>query len=66
MRGLKWIGAWSEQHLKDEIDLSSCLNLSDVKYVIDNYIYFYNNHRFQWNRKKMTPVNYRNHLSQIL
>ena len=53
-------------YLKDEIDLSSCLNLSDVKYVIDNYIYFYNKHRFQWNRKKMTPVNYRNHLSQIL
>jgi len=29
---------------------------------MNNYIYEYNNNRPQWNRKKMTPVNYRNHL----
>ncbi|MFK0522344.1 IS3 family transposase [Paenibacillus illinoisensis] len=23
---------------------------------------YYNNHRYQWGRKKMTPVQYRNHL----
>jgi hypothetical protein len=33
-----------------------------VDNVIKNYILYYNNHRFQWNKKKMTPVQYRNHL----
>ncbi|PAL01849.1 IS3 family transposase, partial [Peribacillus simplex] len=25
----------------------------------------YNNFRYQWNLKKMTPVQYRNHLLQV-
>ena len=52
-------------HLKDEIDLSLCENLKDVENVINNYIIYYNNQRFQWNKKKMTPVQYRNHLENI-
>ncbi|HYF75931.1 MAG TPA: IS3 family transposase, partial [Symbiobacteriaceae bacterium] len=28
----------------------------------DAYIYDYNHHRYQWERKKMAPVEYRNHL----
>ena len=52
-------------HLKDEIDLSNCKNLKDVEKVIKNYIFYYNNNRFQWNKKKMTPVQYINHLSLI-
>ncbi|RKN61923.1 IS3 family transposase, partial [Paenibacillus ginsengarvi] len=24
--------------------------------------HYYNNHRYQWGLKKMTPVQYRNHL----
>ena len=49
-------------HMKDEINLKSCKNINDVENVINNYIFYYNNHRFQWNKKKMTPVQYRNHL----
>ncbi|MUK90221.1 IS3 family transposase, partial [Ornithinibacillus sp. L9] len=26
---------------------------------------YYNNYRYQWNLKKMTPVQYRNHLSSV-
>ncbi|MGG1430332.1 IS3 family transposase, partial [Bacillus paranthracis] len=26
------------------------------------YMKYYNQHRYQWNLKKMTPVEYRNHL----
>lgn len=52
-------------HMKDDIDLSNCKNLKDVEIVIKNYIFYYNNHRFQWNKKKMTPVQYRNHLNII-
>ena len=34
----------------------------DVKNEIKEYIDYYNNYRYQWNLKKMTPVMYRNHL----
>lgn len=49
-------------HMKDELDLTQCHSLDQVKAVIDAYIYDYNNHRYQWERKKMAPVEYRNHL----
>ncbi len=49
-------------HMKDEIDISECDTLDEVKIYMNNYIYEYNNKRPQWNRKKMTPVQYRNHL----
>ena len=49
-------------HMKDEIDLASCHSLDQVRAVIDAYIYDYNHHRYQWERKKMAPVEYRNHL----
>ena len=28
----------------------------------DEYMYYYNNERYQWSRNKMTPVQYRSHL----
>jgi len=52
-------------HLKDEIDISECKNLQEVEKYIESYIFHYNNYRPQWTRKKMTPVQYRNHLLQI-
>ena len=32
---------------------------------IDEYIYYYNNKRYQWNKLKMAPVEYRNHLLNV-
>ena len=49
-------------HMKDELDLTACYSLDQVKAAIDEYIYNYNHHRYQWERKKMAPVEYRNHL----
>ena len=49
-------------HMKDEIDLKSIKTFKELEILINNYIFYYNNDRFQWNKKKMTPVNYRNHL----
>jgi len=49
-------------HAKDEIDLSECETFEEVEIYIEKYIYYYNNHRFQRSKKKMTPVWYRNHL----
>lgn len=49
-------------HMKDEIDISSCNTFEELEKYIDTYIFEYNNLRPQWSRKKMTPVQYRNHL----
>ena len=38
----------------------------DICNEIKNYIEYYNNYRYQWNLKKMTPVKYRNHLLENL
>lgn len=49
-------------HMKDELDLTCCHSLEQVKAAIDDYVHDYNHHRYQWQRKKMAPVEYRNHL----
>ena len=64
-KGNCWDNAPQESffgHMKDEIDLKSCTTFESVKKMIDSYIMYYNNYRYQWNLKKMTPVQYRNHL----
>jgi hypothetical protein len=38
--------------MKDEIDISECNNLEEVKKYMNNYIFEYNYERPQWNRKK--------------
>ncbi|MCP1094204.1 IS3 family transposase, partial [Bacillaceae bacterium OS4b] len=35
-----------------------------LKKEIKQYMTYYNHYRYQWNLKKMTPVQYRNHLFQ--
>ena len=49
--------------MKDEIDLKQIKSFKELEKYIDSYIFYYNNKRPQWNRKKMTPVQYRNHLN---
>lgn len=64
-RGNCWDNAPQESffgHMKDEIDFSKCQTLQEVIDCIDDYIDYYNNYRYQWNLKKMTPIQYRNHL----
>lgn len=64
-RGNCWDNAPQESffgHMKDEIDLKSCTTFESVKKMINSYIIYYNNYRYQWNLEKMTPVQYRNHL----
>ena len=51
-------------HMKDEINFKNIKTFRELEKVIENYIFYYNNERYQWNRKKMTPVQYRNHLLQ--
>lgn len=64
-RGNCWDNAPQESffgHMKDELDYKACKTLTEVINGIDDYIDYYNNHRYQWNLKKMTPIQYRNHL----
>lgn len=49
-------------HLKDDLDYKDCKTLDEMKLATERYIEYYNNERQQWNLKKMTPVEYRNHL----
>ena len=49
-------------HLKDDVDYHDCKTFEELKEVIGKYVHYYNNERQQWNLKKMTPVEYRDHL----
>jgi transposase InsO family protein len=53
-------------HLKDELDYKSCMTFEDLHLVIKEYMRYYNYERKQWERKKMTPVEYRNHLLTLV
>lgn len=53
-------------HMKDELDLTQCRSPYRVKAAVHEYVYDYNHHRYQWERKKMAPVEYRNHLLALL
>ena len=49
-------------HLKDDIDYKKCNTFEELQEMIDNYMYDYNNNRYQWNKNKMSPVEYRQYL----
>lgn len=64
-KGNCWDNAPQESffgHFKDECPLDKCSTLSEVKREISEYMKYYNYFRSQWDLKKMTPVEYRNHL----
>lgn len=49
-------------HMKDELDCRSCASFTELCSKIEDYMKYYNHERKQWTRKRMTPVEYRNHL----
>jgi len=64
-KGNCWDNAPQESffgHMKDEIDYRNCNTLDELQFLVDNYMYYYNNYRYQWNLKKLTPIQYRNQL----
>lgn len=65
-RGNCWDNAPQESffgHMKDEIDFKNCTTFEELENLINNYIEYYNYHRYQWGLKKLAPVQYRNQLS---
>lgn len=51
-------------HMKDELDYKSCQTFEELRLKIDEYMRYYNHERKQWTRNKMTPVEYRIHLTK--
>lgn len=64
-RGNCWDNAPQESffgHLKDEVDYRVAQTLKELIAKINHYMRYYNNYRYQWNLKKMAPIQYRDHL----
>ncbi|WP_246483841.1 IS3 family transposase [Heyndrickxia vini] len=64
-RGNCWDNAPQESffgHLKDEASIKACTTFDEIRKEIKQYMIYYNHYRYQWNLKKMTPVQYRDHL----
>ncbi|WP_436449189.1 IS3 family transposase [Paenibacillus sp. BT-177] len=64
-RGNCWDNAPQESffgHFKDEASIKPCATMEELRREIDDYMTYYNHYRYQWNLKKMTPVQYRDHL----
>jgi len=49
-------------HLKDDVDYKEAKTFNELSDMINKYMDYYNNRRYQWGIKKMTPAQYRNHL----
>lgn len=67
-RGNCWDNAPQESffgHFKDEAYIKPCKTFEELKKEIKQYMIYYNNYRYQWNLRKMTPVEYRNHLLKV-
>jgi transposase InsO family protein len=52
-------------HLKDDVDYKSCQTFDELHSLIREYVRYYNHERKQWELKKMTPIDYRNHLLEF-
>jgi transposase InsO family protein len=64
-RGNCWDNAPQESffgHFKDEAFIKVCATLEELRREVAEYMDYYNNFRYQWELKKMTPVQYRNYL----
>ena len=60
-RGNCWDNAPQESffgHMKDSIDVSSCTEFGPVKALVDDYMDYYNNDRYQWGLCKLSPNEY--------
>lgn len=52
-------------HLKDEVAYKTCKTFQEVHEKIATYMEYYNGGRRQWDKQKMTPIQYRDHLLSL-
>lgn len=60
-KGNCWDNAPQESffgHMKDEIDVSGCSKYREVKAIIDDWMCYYNDERYQWQLAKLSPNEY--------
>ncbi len=60
-KGSCWDNAPQESffgHMKDEVDLSGIRDFPDAKAVIDDWMDYYNNDRYQWQLARLSPNEY--------
>ena len=60
-KGNCWDNAPQESffgHMKDEIDVNECTKYHEVKAIIDDWLDYYNNDRYQWQLAKLSPNQY--------
>jgi transposase InsO family protein len=60
-KGNCWDNAPQESffgHMKDEIDIATCLTHDNVVSVVDDWIDYYNNDRYQWELARLSPNEY--------
>lgn len=60
-KGNCWDNAPQESffgHMKDETDISGCQAFDEVKTVIDDWMDYYNNERYQWQLARLSPNEY--------
>lgn len=65
-RGNCWDNAPQESfygHMKDEIDISFCKSFEEVKVLVDDWIDYYNNERYQWGLAKLSPNEYYDYIT---
>ena len=64
-RGNCWDNAPQESffgHMKDELDFTGCTRSDEVKLIIDDWVDYYNNDRYQWQLDKLSPNEYYDYL----
>lgn len=64
-RGNCWDNAPQESffgHMKDEIHLEGCNTFEELKIIIEDYMDYYNNDRYQWDLAKLSPNQYDEYL----
>lgn len=64
-RGNCWDNAPQESffgHMKDELDFTGCTRFAEVKLIIDDWMDYYNNDRYQWQLAKLSPNEYYNYI----
>jgi transposase InsO family protein len=64
-RGNCWDNAPQESffgHMKDEIHLERCSSFTDLNLVIEDYMDYYNNDRYQWGLARLSPNRYASYL----
>ena len=65
-RGNCWDNAPQESffgHMKDEIDISGCERFQQVRDIIDDWMDYYDNDRYQWQLAKLSPNEYYHYIT---